>query len=59
MWVSASEAHFMHQSTRAQLPPSALTQCKSQRLGNERVPGQVQVPEMVLPLLLAVLWAGE
>lgn len=49
----------MHQSTRAQLPPSALTQCESQCLGNERVPGQFQVPEMLLPLLLAVLWAGE
>ncbi|XP_026934919.1 sialic acid-binding Ig-like lectin 10 isoform X3 [Sagmatias obliquidens] len=42
----------------AQLPPSALTQCESQCLGNERVPGQFQVPEMLLPLLLAVLWAA-
>ncbi|XP_066874875.1 sialic acid-binding Ig-like lectin 10 isoform X4 [Kogia breviceps] len=29
---------------------------QSQHLGNERVPGQVQAPEM---LLLAVLWAGS
>ena len=40
MWVCAPEVHFMHQSPRAQLPPSALTHCLSKCLGNECVPGR-------------------
>ena len=58
MWVCAPEAHFMHQFPRAQLPPSALAHCLSKRLGNE-CPRNVQVPEMLLPLFLAMLWGGE